>query len=137
MGEKKSVEVNIWGQKYNLRGDSDPAYMQDLAAQVDARMREIGKQGDPIHRVAILTAFILMDDLSKSRRALDAERQRFDGAARTAAQIDLKLQAVLEEASRPEPAAPAFAHIDEQPEILDVEGHLAQRVNDLFDERSS
>jgi len=134
MGEKKSVEVSIWGQKYNLRGDSDPDYMQDLAAQVDARMREIGKQGDPIHRVAILTAFILMDDLTKARRALDAERQRFDGAARTAAQIDLKLQAVLEEASRPEPAPVPSLHMEEQPEILDVEGHLAKRVQDLFNE---
>jgi cell division protein ZapA len=136
MAEKKSVEVSIWGQKYNLRGDSDPEYMQDLAAQVDARMREIGKPGDPIHRVAILTAFILMDDLSKARRALDGERQRFDGAARTAAQIDLKLQSMLEEASRPEavPAQPLL--MEEQPEILDVEGHLAQRVQDLFEENS-
>jgi cell division protein ZapA len=136
MAEKKSVEVSIWGQKYNLRGDSDPAYMQDLAAQVDARMREIGKQGDPVHRVAILTAFILMDDLSKARRLLDSERQRFDAAARSAAQIDLRLQAALEEAARAEPAPQQPLLMEEQPEILDVEGHLARRVQDLFDEKS-
>jgi cell division protein ZapA len=134
MGEKKSVEISILGQKYTLRGDSDPAYMQDLAAQVDARMRELSKPGDPIHRVAILTAFILMDDLAKARRALDSERQRFDAAARTAAQIDLKLQSALEEASRPEPQAAPAMLMEEQPEILDVEGHLAQRVHDLFED---
>jgi len=134
MADKKSVEIAILGQKYTLRGDSDPAYMQELAAQVDARMRELSKPGDPIHRVAILTAFILMDDLAKARRALDAERQRFDSAARSAAQIDLKLQAVLEEASRPEPPAPQPLLMEEQPEILDVEGRLAQRVHDLFED---
>ena len=134
MADKKSVEISILGQKYTLRGDSDPAYMQDLAAQVDARMRELSKPGDPIHRVAILTAFILMDDLAKARRALDGERQRFDGAARTAAQIDLKLQAALEEASRPETATSHPLSMDEQPEILDVEGRLAKRVHDLFED---
>jgi cell division protein ZapA len=134
MGEKRSVEISILGQKYTLRGDSDPAYMQDLASQVDARMRELSKPGDPIHRVAILTAFILMDDLAKARRALDAERQRFDSAARTAAQIDLKLQSALEEASRPEPQAVQAMVMEEQPEILDVEGHLARRVHDLFED---
>lgn len=134
MADKKSVEISILGQKYTLRGDSDPDYMQSLAAQVDSRMRELSKPGDPIHRVAILTAFILMDDLAKARRALDGERQRFDAAARTAAQIDLKLQSALEEASRPEPAAPQPMVMEEQPEILDVEGHFAKRVHDLFEE---
>ncbi len=134
MGENRSVEINILGQKYTLRGDSDPAYMQDLASQVDARMRELSKPGDPIHRVAILTAFILMDDLAKARRSVDAERQRFDAAARTAAQIDLKLQAALEEASRPDTPPTASLSMEAQPEILDVEGRFAQRVNDLFEE---
>jgi cell division protein ZapA len=133
MGDKQSVEISILGQKYTLRGDSDPAYMQDLAAQVDARMRELSKPGDPIHRVAILTAFILMDELAKARKALDGERQRFDAAARSAAQIDLRLQALLQDASKPEPA-PAPLQMEEQPEILDVEGHLAQRVHDLFED---
>ena len=133
MADKKSVEINIMGQKYILRGDSDTVYMQELAAQVDSRMRELSKPGDPIHRVAILTAFILMDDLAKARRALDGERQRFDAAARTAAQIDLKLQSALEEAARPEPVAPQPL-LEEQPEVLDVEGRFAQRVHDLFED---
>jgi cell division protein ZapA (FtsZ GTPase activity inhibitor) len=134
MAEKQSVEINILGQKYTLRGDSDPAYMQELASQVDGRMRELSKPGDPIHRVAILTAFILMDDLAKARRALDAERQRFDAAARSAAQVDLRLQSILEEAARPEPPAPQPLLMEEQPEILDVESRLQARVADLFDE---
>lgn len=134
MADKKSVEISILGQKYTLRGDSDPEYMQSLAAQVDSRMRELSKPGDPIHRVAILTAFILMDDLAKARRALDGERQRFDAAARTAASIDLKLQSALEEASRPDPLPVQPMVMEEQPEILDVEGHFAKRVHDLFEE---
>lgn len=134
MGEKRTVDISILGQKYTLRGDSDPDYMQELASQLDARMRELSKPGDPIHRVAILSAFILMDELSKARRALDAERQRFDSAARSAAQIDLKLQAVLEEAARPEPPVAQPLLMEEQPEILDVEGRFAQRINDLFED---
>ena len=105
MAEKNSVRIKIFGAEYVLKGDSDPVAMQELANIVDARMRELGVPGTAqTHRVAILAAFYFADELMKSRRALDAERQRFDQAARSAAGFDLKLQGILHEADAGEPA---------------------------------
>lgn len=129
MSDKQVTDISIYDHKFTLRGQSDPAYMQDLAAKVDARMREVSKPGEPIHRVAILAALMLMDELVKLRRTLDADRQRFDQAARSAAQLDLKLQHILNEAVQAEKPESPMA-VEDLPEVLDMEG----RLKDLFDE---
>ncbi len=129
MSELKSVEIKIYGQKFVLKGPNDPAYMSDLAEKLDGRMKELAKPNEPMHRVAILTALVLMDELSKARRTLDAERQRYDQAARSAAQLDLKLQHLLQEAAKPLEEEPPL-QMEAQSEELDMEG----RVRDLFDD---
>ena len=64
-----SVQVNIFGQIYNIKGMEDDAYIRELAAFLDAKMREV-QQGtntaDP-HRVAILTALTICDELFRLR----------------------------------------------------------------------
>src|ERR1019366_1621270 len=98
MNEKHTLRIKIFGVEYVLKGESDPAHMQELASLVDAKMRELGQPGGvQTHRVAILAAFHLADELTKAKRALDAERQRFDQAARNAARLDIRLQSVLNE----------------------------------------
>lgn len=129
MSDLQSVEIKIYGQTFTLKGHSDPAYMTELAAKVDAKMKEVAKPNEPPHRVAILVSLVLMDELTKVRRTLDAERQRYDQAARSAAQLDLKIQHILQEAAEPMEEEPALM-MEAQPEILDVGG----RVKDLFDE---
>lgn len=129
MTERQSVEIKIYGQSFILKGPSDPAYMSELAEKVDARMKEVAKPNEPMHRVAILTALVLMDELSKVRRTLEAERQRFDHAARSAASLDLKLQHLLEESAKPLEEEPAL-QMEAQSEELDMDG----RVRDLFDD---
>jgi cell division protein ZapA (FtsZ GTPase activity inhibitor) len=129
MNERKSVEIKIYGQTFILKGPSDPAYMTELAGKVDARMQELAKPNEPMHRVAILTALVLMDELSKARRTLDAERQRFDQAARSAAQLDLKLQHLLQEAAKPLEEEPPL-QMEDGGEELDMDG----RVRDLFED---
>jgi len=120
---RNATDISIFGHKFTLKGPSDPDYMRDLAAKVDERMKELAKPkpGEPIHRVAILTALVLMDELTKARRALDSERQRFEQASRSAAHLDLKLQTLLSEAMQAEHAEAAL-HMEEQPEVLDLEG---------------
>ncbi len=109
MSEKRTVKIKICGTEYVLKGDSDPQYMQDLASYVDEKMRELGsKPNSQMHRVAILAAFTIADELFKARRALDSDRQRFDQSARRAAQLDLKVQEALAESNKapePEPLA--------------------------------
>ena len=59
------VQVEIYGQVYNIKGGEDTAYTRELAAYVDGKMRAIEKGTgtvDPL-RVAILTAITIADEL--------------------------------------------------------------------------
>ena len=71
------VQVEIFGQAYNIKGGNDSAYTRELAAYVDGKMREIEKGTgtvDPL-RVAILTAMTIADQLYQERkRREDVER---------------------------------------------------------------
>jgi cell division protein ZapA len=68
------VQVEIYGQSYSIRGESDPAYTRELAAFVDGKMKEIEKGTgtvDPL-RVAILAAITIADELSRERKQRNA-----------------------------------------------------------------
>ena len=120
MADKKVIRIKIFGVEYVLKGDADPDVMQDLAKVVDEKMRELGQPGTAqTHRVAILAAFHFADELMKSRKALDAERQRYDHAARNIARLDLRLQGVLNERDESEEAAKGLIFEEAQPELLD------------------
>lgn len=122
MAEKNIVRIKIFGVEYVLKGDADPSSMQELAKIVDEKMRELGQPGTAqTHRVAILAAFHFADELMKTRKALDAERQRFDHAARNAAKLDIRLQGVLNERDESEIAARSLMVEEAQPELLDNE----------------
>jgi cell division protein ZapA len=63
------VQVEIFGQVYSIKGKDDPAYIRELAAFIDDKMKEIQKgtgTADP-HRVAILTALTIADELYRLR----------------------------------------------------------------------
>lgn len=65
----ESVQVEIFGQIYSIKGKDDPAYIRELAAFVDGHMKEVQKgtgTADP-HRVAILTALTISDELYRLR----------------------------------------------------------------------
>jgi cell division protein ZapA len=120
MADKKIIRIKIFGVEYVLKGDADPDVMQELARVVDEKMRELGQPGTAqTHRVAILAAFHFADELMKSRKALDAERQRYDHAARNAARLDIRLQGVLNERDESEAAAKSLIFEEAQPELLD------------------
>ncbi len=120
MSEKNAVRIKIFGIEYVLKGESDPATMQELARMVDEKMRELGSPGSAqTHRVAILAAFHLADELMKARRSLDAERQRFDQAARSAAKLDLRLQTVLNERDESEQVSRGLTVEEAQPEMFE------------------
>jgi len=66
----QSVQVEIFGQVYSIKGMEDHAYIRELAAFVDAKMGEIQKgtgTADSL-RVAILTALTISDELFRLRR---------------------------------------------------------------------
>jgi cell division protein ZapA len=82
--EDQLVQVEIYGQTYNLRGGGDPAYIQELAAYVDGKMNGIASESSTVDslKVAILAALNIADEYHQIRR--DSEKQRMEIAVRTA-----------------------------------------------------
>jgi cell division protein ZapA len=66
----ESVQVEIFGQVYSIKGMADHEYIRELAAFVDARMKDVQKgtgTADP-HRVAILTALTISEELHRLQK---------------------------------------------------------------------
>jgi cell division protein ZapA len=79
-----SVQVEIFGQSYNIKADADHDRIRELAAYVDAKMKTIQKgtgTGDP-HRVAILAALTISDELYNLKK----EHTLFEQAAEKSVQ---------------------------------------------------
>jgi cell division protein ZapA len=68
----QSVSVEIYDQVYNLRG-TDSAYIERLAAIVDAKMRAVSAHGNTVDslRVAVLAALNIADELCTARQRHD------------------------------------------------------------------
>ena len=62
---KQTVEVEIYGQHYNLRYDKDPKMIQSVASFVDRKMREIAQETSTVDslKVAILAALNIADEM--------------------------------------------------------------------------
>jgi cell division protein ZapA len=77
----ESVQVKIFGQFYSVKGMDDHAYIRELADFVDHKMNEIkrGATTSDSHRIAILTALTISDELFKLRKQcflMEEELQR-------------------------------------------------------------
>ena len=73
--EPDTLSVTIFGSEYKIKG-ADPDYIQNVAAYVDGKMRELERRlaaGTPT-KIAILTSLNIADELFRER----AERDRLD-----------------------------------------------------------
>ena len=64
----EDIEVTIFGQTFRIAaGSAEPEYIQRLATYVDERMRTIAHAASAasLHRVAVLAALNIADDLLK------------------------------------------------------------------------
>ncbi len=70
-----SAEIEIFGAIYPVRGDKDPEYLQELAATVDGKMREISRQVQTVDtgKIAVLAALNLADELVQCRQRQDGD----------------------------------------------------------------
>lgn len=68
---KRSVQVEIAGQRLSIRSDEGPQYVQELADYVDAQLQRLtqGKRASApnVQRVALLVAIQLADELFRER----------------------------------------------------------------------
>lgn len=71
------VKVQIFGQTYSIHGDLDAAYVHKLAEYVDAKMSAIADATSTIdtHKVAVLAALAIADELHSSRRERSEEEE--------------------------------------------------------------
>lgn len=63
----KPFVVEIYGQRYTIRGEAEEAYVQELARRVDAQMRTLAsgmKTATPT-KLAVLTALNLAHELQQ------------------------------------------------------------------------
>jgi len=73
----KTLEIEIYGQKYTVRADADEIYMQRVAAYVDEQMRSLarGMKTATPSKLAMLTA------LNLAHQLFQVEEQRERGEA--------------------------------------------------------
>ncbi len=71
-----SVEVEIFGTVYPVRGEHDREYLEKLADVVDHKMREIGSHAPTVDtgKIAILVALNLADELLQCTQQQEGER---------------------------------------------------------------
>jgi cell division protein ZapA len=83
------MKVEIYDQVYNVAGDLDPKYVEQLAGYVDQRMRQIARGSGAIDsiKVAVLTALSIADELHSLRQS----REKNQAALRANAERCLKL----------------------------------------------
>jgi cell division protein ZapA len=64
------VKVQIFGQTYSIAGDLDPAYVERLAAFVDAKMQAIAQRTGTVdtQKAAVLAALAIADELHSTQR---------------------------------------------------------------------
>ena len=64
------VKVQIFGQSYNVGGDLDEAYVQQLARYVDERMNAVAAATQTVDsvKVAVLAALAIADELHSLRQ---------------------------------------------------------------------
>lgn len=64
-----TVQVEIFGQSYRVKAGTEPGYVEQLAAHVDAEMREVSRQAGAVDsvRVAVLAALNIADECFRLR----------------------------------------------------------------------
>ena len=95
MDAKNPVQVTIFGHSYTVKGEDDKAYVLEVAAYVDRKMREITGRLPvaPLSKVAILASLNIADELFKERARQQTQSRELDHqAARLNAVLDDLLQ---------------------------------------------
>jgi cell division protein ZapA len=88
------VSVEIHGQQYPIRSTLDPAYVAELAAYVDEKMRIASREtpGSDTLKVAVLAALNIADEFFRAR---DEQRIGHDRLALRAGELERMLDLAL------------------------------------------
>ncbi|HSA61427.1 MAG TPA: cell division protein ZapA [Nitrospiraceae bacterium] len=84
----KTIDVEIYGQRYSIRGDADDAYIRRLAHFVDDHMKHLaeGMKTATPSKLAVLTAINL------AHQFFESEKKRAQGEA----DVDRRMVTLME-----------------------------------------
>lgn len=77
------VQVEIFGQSYRVKAGTEPGYVEQLAAHVDAEMREVSRHAGAVDsvRVAVLAALNIADECFRLRARQGEQGERLQQRA--------------------------------------------------------
>ena len=79
--EKIKTTVRIAGKDYAISSDDSEAYVQNVAAWVDRKMKELSQATRlPTGQLAVLAAVNATDDMMKSREEIRRLKQELESA---------------------------------------------------------
>ena len=89
------LEVEIFDRIYRLRSDKDPEYLDELAAYLDEKMKEIAEVAPTVdgQKIAILAALNIADELFQSKKFKEGDFKSFEDSTM---RLLKKLQDTLE-----------------------------------------
>jgi cell division protein ZapA len=72
------VRIEIYNQTYHVAGDLQPEYVEQMAAYVDRKMREVAHSTGTVDsvRVAVLAALAIADELHSVKQVRDDSREQ-------------------------------------------------------------
>lgn len=78
-----SIEVNILGQNYTIKGDAPEEYIIKLASYVDLKLKEVHNSAPNIAplKAAILASLNIADELHRTREAHEKEAMEIEEKA--------------------------------------------------------
>jgi len=81
---KKTLDVEILGQKFTISSDADASYMLRVAGYVDGKMQEVMRSSKPLAKsnVAMLAALNIADEYHRLKDTHDAILDRLDQLSR-------------------------------------------------------
>ena len=94
MEDSRVIHVEIHGQQYPIRSGLDPAYVAELAAFVDAKMRLAAREtaaGDTL-KIAVLAALNIADECFRVR---NDDQERRDRLTHRAGELERMLDMAL------------------------------------------
>lgn len=70
-----AIDVEIYGQRYTIKGEADDQYVRKLAAFVDEHMRHVGKgmKTATLSKLAVLAAINIAHELFQAERLREHE----------------------------------------------------------------
>lgn len=103
---RRTITVEIAGERHVLRSDASVEYTHKVAAHVDSTIRTIalGNTSLDTHRAAILAALTITDDLLRTREELEALRQEI---VRRSSRVSYHLERAAESAREATENVPA------------------------------